>query len=114
MKKHLSLLFLLAAVVGLSAKTIDTKDLTVTAPDTWIGSLTVRGEIFLKIIGLQFGKVNFLFVPLLLYFTILNELQAHNHPVQERQVLLYPDNLPQKRRQAVFKDCQETRQRDFH
>ena len=36
MKKHLSLLFLLAAVVGLSAKTIDTKDLTVTAPDTWI------------------------------------------------------------------------------
>lgn len=29
-------LFLLAAVVGLSAKTIDTKDLTVTAPDTWI------------------------------------------------------------------------------
>ena len=38
MKKHLSLLFLflLTAVVGLSAKTIDTKDLTVTAPDTWI------------------------------------------------------------------------------
>lgn len=29
-------MFLLAAVVGLSAKTIDTKDLTVTAPDTWI------------------------------------------------------------------------------
>ena len=28
------------------------------------GSLTVRGEIFLKIIGLQFGKVNFLFVSL--------------------------------------------------
>ena len=26
------------------------------------GSLTVRGEIFLKIIGLQFGKVNYLFV----------------------------------------------------
>ena len=38
MKKHLSLLFLflLTAVVELSAKTIDTKDLTVTAPDTWI------------------------------------------------------------------------------
>ena len=53
MKKHLSLLFLLAAVVGLSAKTIDTKDLTVTAPDTWIaessdGSLTVRGEFFFE------------------------------------------------------------------
>ena len=61
MKKHLSLLFLflLTAVVGLSAKTIDTKDLTVTAPDTWIaessdvgypisGSLTVRGEIFFE------------------------------------------------------------------
>jgi len=27
-----------------------------------VGSLTVRGEIFLKIIGLQFGKVNYLFV----------------------------------------------------
>lgn len=38
MKKHLSLLFFLAAVVGLSAKTIDTKDLTVTAPDTWIAT----------------------------------------------------------------------------
>lgn len=38
MKKNLSFLFLflLTVGVGLSAKTIDTKDLTVTAPDTWI------------------------------------------------------------------------------
>ena len=28
--------------------------------------------------------------------------------------ILYTDDLPQKRRQAVLKDCQETRQRDIH